>query len=698
MSIRATNNVKFAEQPQLSGEQETQLNTMISDLEGALTDLASSKDYYEYLSMEDQAKIETMKSRVRGEIELLETVLKTGIWPTGGVGTGDGITDRLPDMEPGWNGDFQYMDHANPAYDEYSDAVAEDGGTLTEVITLPQSSNVDPNDPTTWPDVGLCITDKENVQKITGKTVGDDIWVTIEYKDGKPTETLVLKDCTTNNARVFVSAEQCTSDIIMDFSQVARSSNGLGGRAFGANDNGVILVGGKGNDIIIGSQSDDMIVGWEGDDKLYAMGGNDAIYGDGITQGESGTVSINDGTGGNDYIDGGTGGDSIFGGGGTLDQAVSGTSDNFFDTDAVQEVEDTIDSTAQIAVDDIDDFRLSNIECQGWETTQDPETGEIVIKRIANSEENAITISAPDGYTMVTIETDPKGRDAVATFVKMDEDENGDPQPKYIRVRIEGVSNENSNANITINGSEGGSIIDARKFLAFGNNVTINGNSGSDALFGPITNLDYFHIKASAIQDGTNLLSESALNQSKDGMLEPKADGTAPDKCIWGGDHWDNSKLPKVNDDGEIELTLNAGETGLDIIADPPKGIAEVDAVFYEKEGDDLIVYVVNVTNVADGEFEMVKYKIHNGANNINSLTIGVTKAKPMGSVTFNGGDGADLIFGNTGNTIDWGKDDDNTVVQGWTETTYEDTAPLPEEEKKEVDDPADTADPADPK
>lgn len=669
MAITSIGNLKFsgsvAPKAAITPEQEQQANTMIANLRSNYTQLENAKDLYASLSLEDQSAIEAMKARITAEIELLEVFKVTGQWT--GVGDAGSLLQNLPDLNAGWNGKgIEYVDVNDPEYKKYQANLRPGDGILDKVINVPASSGTSASAA-----IGFAVKDTDNIKKITGRTVGEDIWITITYNDGT-VKTSVLKGLAIRSDQIFISAAGCNKNIILDFSKVIRMKKDSNGK-FSSSNSGVILVGGNGSDILIGSQSNDMIYGGKGNDTLLGMAGKDSIYGDEVTKNSESDapVSINE-YGGNDYIDGGVDADTIFGGGGGGDKAVADAADT------INEVENpNISLSAQMDRSAATD---SMITATGWTHERDEASGEIVITREPNSTvaDDSITIDAPEGYTLATAENDAS--DIIITFVKID----SDGLPAYIKVRIKGVTAGGNQTTINVNGADEGSIIDFSKCRSGSNRVVINGKDGDDAILGPITNLDEKRIKASDLTSGGSTLGIDKLRSILTSNTPPVAAGQPPAPCNWGGVTWTSTGV----ENGEIVLEGSLTNQSLDFKTTNLAGFGSVDGAYYKDEGNDRILYLVHI-NESTGAIDVIKVRIKDGAvpGAINSILVGSSQvAQAFGEASIGGGAGENLLIGSLGTLWDTAVGEDHTLEGWYTEQTARrpSVSAMPEEERDE--------------
>lgn len=673
MSINNINGSRFSRLAETnpngaSPEQIAEAERLREELRVAQEQLEGSRDYYTHLSMEEQAKIESMKTRIQAEISLLDTFIETGVWP--GIGAaGEGFwKDLLEGIDPGWHGDgIGYIDQNTEEFWAYEDQVYTSGETLEDVITIPRSSGDPTLDTLQGSAVGFVLPysdDGERVNRVVGRTVKEDIWVTAYYEGGE-TKTWILKGLATRpDVMIYISAQNCQHGVEMDFSRVVRVADNNSGK-FGSTDNGLVLIGGMGDDVLIGSQSGDQIIGWEGNDKIYGMGGWDTLFGGGVVKEgmDSPLVSTNDGTDGDDYIDGGAGYDSVFGGGAN-DVVVQDIYQANGD-DVLMEYEDAVNFASLVNMDDLYDLRDSFSRSGGWNPSIDDEKGEMVLARSGSGTANSITLNAPEGYTMVSGEED--GMDWVVTFARMGVDEDGDTAPEYIRVRVKGILAEGNQTTFTINACSvmpdgTGSIVDLSRLHSEANIVHLNGNSGYDTLMGPITNLDDLHIRAENIEDARDL-TRSQMEEIRDSIASIEDDG----ESIWS----DGAAI----EGNEIVVTPRAG---LDTISmQQPEGFLSVDGALYEVDGNDIIVYAIHRLDAADGTFDLLRIRLKGAARGENTPAIYVAghTAEPIGTVAFDGGAGEDLIVGSIGSTTDWGDgSNEDALLQGWRTEAPEDS------------------------
>jgi Ca2+-binding RTX toxin-like protein len=682
MNIKGINSIKFAGPGETPGDNTQEINPeleakaqqLIYDLENAkknLEDVYDDSEIWPELRSDEQAKILSMKARIEGELALLDAFLETGVWPgVGNMEDGYGFWNELPDLDSGWNGssncNYQYVDHGDEIYTDYETSVTEDptAGNLQEVIEVPKNSPVQGADPLqSLQALGFAIKDSDDVEKVTGKTVGEDIWITVDYEN-KESETWVLKGLATRpDVQIYISAEGCTESIHMDFSQAIRINVDSDGNATTNTFTSFFLIGGKGDDIIIGSQSIDTIVGWEGADFLSGLGGGDFIYGDGVYKPSPTSpyiMSINDDTGGDDTIDGGDGHDTISAGGGidtvARDIRQPGGSDSLMEEEYYLDFKDQVN---------LDDFSLSaHLNLEGWEADTNAETGEIVLTKIHGDPDNEVHIQAPGGYTMAYSED--AGQDIVITFAKMDED----GETTYLRVRIKGALAGDNQTFIEVKANDESTIMDFSRLVAEGNIIKLTGKEGDDTLIAPITNLSSFGIDASELDDPSKVVDLNAIMENTTFVDEET------DEFNWGGHTWDDAKVDPSGD--HIVLTPVEGEEGIALSFVIP-GDFDPDKVYYLDEGYDRWLYIIDKHD--DGSFDMIKIKIVGGAVDgvIESVMAtgeegGKATLEPLGHVLLEGADGDDLIVGSRTNVSDWGGNVGNdTVLKGSSETDFDD-------------------------
>lgn len=665
MGIDKINNMKFAlasissggvkatspKQGNVDPEQEAKAQELIDQLEERIKNLTDK--WVEYLPTEDQSMVQMWKEGAQLLIDKLNTFLETGVWPGGSADDvfDDDWWETLSKLDGNkWHGNVIFANESGKSdiYNKYK-AKYENDPTFQDVILAQSNSAI----PTLNSAIGF-IADK-TVEKIVIKTVGKDAEVTIYYKDQGPKKWLVANGSTGNFKMYFGS--NCDSDIIIDASGYINLGNGISS-PLGSKGNGLVLFGGGGNDIIIGSGSNDIMVGGEGNDRILGMGGMDTINGDQLYN----DTSLSPGTGGTDYIDGGEGNDTIWAGGG-YDTVVK---DPFNDIEDKGEGEDFVDRKIGNPTE-----VTNKITSAEWTSTIDPNTGEVIYK--STTKNGKVDITAPDGYAMTNAKSD--GNDLVITYVKLDPNE-ANPTAVYLTVRFKDILKSGNQTDITFrtwNPGQAGvsTITDFGDVLSQGNTIHFVGYA-DDVFNGPKTNLDEYHINASDLDEGSTLTIaelEKLYQDSKD----------AADNCNYGLSEgfWNPGEISvngnneiEINAEGKVELSLNLGV---------PEGF-EVDCSFYKTEGKDLIIYLIDVTNKEQGDFNMIKIRIKGGAldgainsNVIKSLMANGANITPMGSVEYDAGFGTDLIVGSIGSTTDWGNNDEEEVVKGYYDTEWED-------------------------
>jgi|GEM_PF-6774035 len=645
MSVR---NIRFATSNNPEQQKELALQEK-KKLEDAKRRLQETTSYYQYLDPEQQARVRVTIEMLNSYIDMLNTFIETGTW--NGTGTPEDLLNfenQLSNLASGWQGTgLIWADENSDEWLYYEDMVSQSGDgdeELGGIITVPEvSPSASETNP---PAVGLVVKDSDNVERIDGKTVGKDIFVTVTYKDGTK-KTYVLKGLAVRpDVQIYIYARDCNNGIIMDFHNVVRVANSDDQNSYGKRGNvpNVILIGGKGDDIIIGSQGYDRIIGWEGNDHLYGMGGADDIYGDGVFLQPDGTpLSINDETGGADYIDGGDGADAIFGGGG-VDTVLK---DSVIQ-DAVSEVEDEMDIKGAAP----DDININDI-ITGCDAKY--KDGEYVISPTRYGDNN-IDITLPDGYNLANATQD--GDDIIITLVKMDYDEDGIPTPRYLRIRIKNGMKNGFESKISVKASEDTTepvIIDFSHLEKSGNIFEFTTYGSNDTVLAPLTNLDEIGgVRLEDIQE----LSEDTVGDIADDMTTQEEDAHANDPA-------DKKNTYSVNDKGEIEVKLGNGRSLATEKFYAPDWLT-IDAVFYDIEGSDIVFTVVG-KNRNTGEEVSYKIRVKGVVTNGSSPelpmfynaseTSGNESPQPIipqkaGEVHINTGEGEDLIVRGGGSSV----------------------------------------------
>jgi hypothetical protein len=622
-------------------------------------------EFVSQLSVEEQAEIMKWKAGAELWITKLNAFIKTGQWP-GGADTFDEFDfyDTLPTLEGNqWHGDYTMASDTNKeedwnAYNKKFDQLADLTGEFTDVIYVEKAPVDFENGTLGNSAVGFVLDD--TVEKIVGKTVGDDIWVSISYRDGKPTRNYCLKNLAVrDDVQLYFYGGQNTMDFIADFSQVIRVANGNNNLALGSLDNGIKVFGGAGNDTIIGSAGKDTLVGGMGMDRIFGMGGWDDINGDSFYLDPGYANSEGD----DDYIDGGAGWDTINAGGGqdTLveDPLHSDEAWGEWEEDPAPREFGNANVDAIINVGNSDYWNISS--------EIDPETGEITVTKVNNMEGDTIDIWAQDGYMMSSAEYD--GSDIVITMVKFDTSvENG--KPEYISVRLKGLKQSlNIGEKIKIN------YHTPQNYQAWDTTITdwseVNlsdegigaltveffGYGANDSFVGPKTNFDGLPMEKSELDGGSDL-DETELETLLGEEVENSIGETGynwgledQEDLLWG----DGSG---VNGNNEIELHLEQG-SNYDIDFSLPSDF-DLDAVFYRTEGNDLVMYMIDVVN---DSHKMIKVRFVGNPAAISSLKAEGVKAESLGSVHFSTGNGSDLVVGSKSSSTHDGNEEEGDEI-----------------------------------
>lgn len=671
MSINGINNsgnIKFGEDTGLSVEREAEVKSWIDKLEDRIDMLDELDQYSSNLSLERQAEAKFQKARVEAMIGMLEVYIETGEFPTIANIENEDWYQNLANLESGLHGDFIKEEHDSAMFVDYAAQIAareEEFGELAEVICVPAASD----NTEISPAIVLAITDADDVEAVYGRTVGEDIWLTVETPDGK--KTYVLEGLATRtDITIAISAEGCTKPVVIDMSQAVRINTNPDGLNNSLNIAGFILIGGKGDDKITGSQSSDLIVGNEGNDTLLGMGGWDQIYGDTTFKNALNDEfhSINDNaSGGRDFIDGGHGFDTIYGGG-NRDTVVRDTQSK----DSISEAENFIEMQDTVNQADLDAL-TANANITGWEIKgYNEDTGEVTMERTDADASSAIDLTAPPGYTMAYAANEDN--DIIVTFVKMTTDiETGLPKSEYLRIRIKNfnrVTGLDQQTHLTIKTENKDDIIDFSDCNIGQNKLTINGQNGNDILLGARSNLDDIRANMEDLRTMDSSISTAQMRAT----LDPSREGLMDGRTTWGGDFWTNEGQDSENG---ITLRMMNNISNAEINFTKPEGLEEVNAVYYEiaENGEDIIVYMIDSTNPEEGEFNLVKVRIVGGAREgaIASIAVDGKQAELLGGTVFTDGEGDDLMVGNYGSTLNWGDNTGNdTTVKSWGKSTWD--------------------------
>ncbi|GEM_PF-4108262 len=619
------------------------------DLKAKLTatqqKLANATDLSQYLPMEDQARLEQTKSAIEAELQLLaahEELLTTGTYHSDGTAGIDvaQMQETLTTLPTGWND----MSGAVSTITDSGDA-ANAGASYAGSIVLQNSGVYDPANPLSSNALSLVLDD--SAKSVSGKTVGNDLQVQVEYADGEK-KTFVLKNMAVRPEPIYIYAGNRTQPIAMDFSQVIRVSDGNWGIPFGETS-GLTIFGGSGNDTIVGSQGSDVIVGNAGNDTLYGMGGADEMYGDAMN-GAGNAVGTN---GGDDRIDGGAGKDVIRAGAGNdvVMNLESGESA------AEYENRGATQNFATLTPDQVGQYFTTSAEIQNRD-------GVLVMD--AADAQGPIDLTMPPGYTMASARADSSGNALIITMSGFDS--NGAPQDLHIK--INNFFDPQYAATLNFHGNGGDNIIDFHEITLNGSLINISGAAGDDTILAPRTYLDSLGIPIDAL--GHSTLGNAALTDLLDQQIThtTNADGSISKSLDWGGIKegvegvgWrygdqETSHVDNAISNGEIVL-IRAGDkfppNGLNF--DRPDGYD--DAVLIQ-DGNDL--KLVFIKRTADG-IDQVVVRLKNIPAGT-TIFAGGTPVPMVSAIPNVSGDGGKNTIYTSGNAVASHSDND-TVVTG---------------------------------
>lgn len=667
--------------------------------EQLLTEYEAVMQYEADLSLEDVAKLKATVLMIKADIELLDHFIETGEWLGDDAGVEapqtpseleQQIIQELSDADPGWQGNIDIKDKdGNPLTDDEDRALVGDDYAGTIMV---RQGGYDAADPTLSSGVALIMTD--DMKSVTGKTVGSDIWVTVENMDGTK-KVYVLKNMSVRTAEpIAIYAGNLTHHVTIDMSGVFRISNGQYGPAYGST-NGVWIIGtnvdDEAVDFLIGSQGSDFIVGGAGNDRIYGMAGDDVLFGDGVQEDPKGE-------GGDDYIDGGLGSDTVDGGGGGDDTAI------VEDGEKPLFVENTKTAEKDQQYEVLDNTKKGEIigdQTDGW--TSEVTNNEIVLSRDPNftarsgePEDGVIEINMPtyldangERHAYTFAQAEQEGKDLILVCTAIDAITK---KIRMIRIHVKNFFDDDNKTKLIINsnGLEPNIVDMLHSFgdpvnsgstmneLDFGwNSVTLNGAPGlSDVLVAPRNNMDIFGVDINSIdhrssydQNQLDELIDEVFNKTEDVPAEDEdEEPTTETSCVWGYDDldiWGEGGASSQN--GMIVIDYDS-EKGTDAIEDEDKRILEVeppDAGFdralmqRDANGRDLYIIFINVATK-----EKIVVKIVNGQQMLDDdnwkimlnnyeigeipngdAVMGITNIV-NGDGTDSNGSGADLLFG----------------------------------------------------
>ncbi len=470
------------------------------------------KEQSQYLSQTDMADLDKLETLVQGYLAVLDQI-DAGHVPNSGTGDA-GVPGNAVDsanFTTGWNGPAQ---------------IQKGDGTYDNII-LPENTEgvVDANGKQVSNGILLKLDGDfgggKKAVSVTGKNLGNDIVVTIEFDDGTH-ETDLLKGMVTMSTPLIIAGDHTTDGFTVNFSQVKRVGNNDPKKP------DLIILGGSGKDTLIGSQ---------GNNQIIANGGDDFLQG-----GLSGSVSTLDGGDGDDTIKSYSDLDTITGGAGH--DIVTKTGDNK-GASQYEEISD-IQTTAL----DGDSYFTG----KGWSGTAKADGSELVVSQTnpPAADGGEINLTVPNGY-MAYGKAD--GPDLVVTMQSINEDGTIDADGTKV-VRLKGVLSTSSQAKINITSdsdTEHPGVIDFGGVNTQFNKVTIKKGLGSDVIIAPKTALDGYGVSAKDI--GVATIDPSTASKIEASMVDAITKG--PDYKPW-------ASKPTVSG-SDITFTPNKDQTDFDI-------------------------------------------------------------------------------------------------------------------------------------
>lgn len=446
---------------------------------------ATEQEQSAYLSSDDIAELEKMEALLQGSLALLEQFEKTGAltMPAAGTETETGLIPNSAALKSEWNGNFDAIDDPNGKYDK-----------------IIQTYNTGANTKN-----GLIFKMDDSMDSVVGKNVGNDIAVTVTYKDGSE-KVFLLKGMVKNPTPLIIAADQTLSGVAVNFAEVKRTGN-------------LTILGGSGDDTLIGSQGSDQIYGNGGVDTIYGMGGVNSLYGGADA----------------DIITGGSGQDTISGDAG-YDTVSKIKGDQITDPEDVVDIETV-------------PFDKANFKGTGWAASAKADDSELVISKTGdNKNGGTIDLTIPNGY-MTYGKVD--GDDLVLTLQQINDD--GTPGETQV-VRLKGFLAANNQTTLTItsdSSEDTPNMIDLGGVNVGFNKVKTNAGKGSDVIVPPTTAFDDLGIDTADLGNAT-LDSKTTKDIKEDWLKDDDFKKSLKENSITSGS-------------GTITLTPKAGQEELDI-------------------------------------------------------------------------------------------------------------------------------------
>lgn len=473
------NNIKLNSIPFQAQVSQPEAQEQVKKIHQALDEMKQAEGWEEYMEMSDVAEMQILKAKLEGALPYLEHIAATGEvpeMPSGGTVDGAGnpnpFSERLRNLNPGWNGDATLSSLPIEGYEEIENLVrnAEFEGFVY----------IDDDGDQTTP-LELAFKASATTQKIETFNRGNDIVYVETFLDESGNEQkrfyVGIDHAVNVRADIALTAHDLDHAIQIDLSRSLRISDGKNGIPAGET-NGFVIHGTDANDTILGSQGVDNIEGHKGDDTIRAFGGDDSVFGD-----DSETFSANRaGIGmnteladGSDTIDGGVGNDSLQGGGGI----------NYgFEADIA--AKSRIHHNLRSATVSLAEDAISGETTEGWKIQQN-EPGQIVFTETEGVGSSILDLKMPTGFDMVSGEAQPDGS-LKLNYVGI----TNDGKPQTFTVIIKGALRNrearlDSPFTLRINGNEKNNMIDLSS-VNFGNNIFIADTKGAnDMVLAPQT-------------------------------------------------------------------------------------------------------------------------------------------------------------------------------------------------------------------
>lgn len=559
-----------------------------------------------YLSSDDIAELQKMENLLLGSLSLLEQFEKTGAMmpATTGIDTAGGPQLSSANMKVGWNGGYQ-SDTSDPNYDE---------------VIKPFNQGTDVKN-------GLIFKMDDSMASVKAKNIGTDIEVTVTYKDPKAlSKTYLLKGMVTNPTPLVVAADQTSTGVTVDFSQVKR----VGGN--------ITILGGSGDDTLIGSQGNDQIYGNAGLDTIYGLGGLNTLNG-GAGSDEIYSVKKSDTvSGGEDYD--------------ILHAAEKDAAK------AAKFIEETPD--AETESKPVDEANFDSPD-KSWKA--EAKNGVLLVSKAPDTKGGgAINLQVPDG---VMVYSKADGEDLVLTYQPIGDD--GIPGTPQL-VKIIGVLNSKSTTKITITSNSSTyhpSIIDLGDVNTSFNQVTLVKGQGDDVIIASKTAMDGYGIKADSIGKGS---FDSATTEKINKAMEKDS------KHHWAtGDNGDILKDfpgwksdPKLGS-GEITLWPKDNQEVLSLLAPDVEGYTFLTSVAQESADKSETTLTLFMQKDGSKQVERLVLHIKKAGNNPKTITVG--GATPHNADVFtkfiaDEGDTGGGIFVGSKSSTDKSKAGKNKVIE----------------------------------